>query len=81
MHAHAWCRYCVETAQFRGVAGPGGWHDPDMLLVGQTNCSRQATANGMHCGALTHDEEELQMARKKKEGGEQSGCWQLPRFC
>ena len=54
--------YCVERDQFRGVAGKGGWHDPDMLLVGQTNCSAQAQKNGMHCGALSHDEEQLQMA-------------------
>jgi len=54
--------YCVERDQFRGVAGRGGWHDPDMLLVGQTNCSAQAQKNGMHCGALTFDEEQLQMA-------------------
>ena len=34
----------------------------DMILVGQTNCSASAQKDGMHCGALTHDEEQLQMA-------------------
>jgi hypothetical protein len=31
--------FCVERDQYLGVAGRGGWHDPDELLVGNTNCS------------------------------------------
>jgi len=30
--------YCVERDQYIGVAGRGGWHDPDELLIGQTEC-------------------------------------------
>merc|ERR1712059_47437 len=33
-----------------------------MLLVGNTPCSAQAKKDGMHCGQLTHDEEQTQMA-------------------
>ena len=28
--------YCSEVAHFREAPRPGGWHDPDMLLLGQT---------------------------------------------
>ena len=56
--------YCVERDQFRSVAGRGGWHDPDMVLIGATNCSAAAKKNGMKCAVAnwTHVEEELQMA-------------------
>ena len=31
--------YCVERGPFLDVPGKGGWHDPDMLIVGNTPCS------------------------------------------
>lgn len=45
----------------------GGWHDPDMLLAGNTNCSKAAqkytpTSTGMKCFAVSLDEQRLQMA-------------------
>ena len=60
-------RYCVERDQYLGVAGRGGWHDPDQLLVGQTDCPAAEkkftpTSTGMYCNPITHDEEQLQMA-------------------
>jgi hypothetical protein len=61
--------YCVERDQYLGVAGRGGWHDPDEMLVGNTNCSYNAThhaytphSTGMFCSSVSHDEEQLQMA-------------------
>jgi hypothetical protein len=55
-----WCAsFCVERDSFLSIAGPGGWHDPDMLLVGNTPCSDEAKKNGMHCDSLTHDEEQV----------------------
>ena len=54
--------HCVEREAFLRVPGKGGWHDPDMLLVGNTPCPASAAKAGMHCGQLTHDEEQTQMA-------------------
>ena len=54
--------YCVERGPFLDVPGKGGWHDPDMLIVGNTPCSPADLKNGMHCGTLTPDEERTQMA-------------------
>ena len=61
--------YCVERDAYLGVAGRGGWHDPDEMLVGNTNCSYNAThhaytphSTGMFCKSVSHDEEQLQMA-------------------
>jgi hypothetical protein len=64
--------YCVERDQYVGVAGRGGWHDPDELLVGNTNCSCATlrypscrftrNSTGMSCQSVSHDEEQLQMA-------------------
>ena len=63
-HSTYCASYCVERDQFRGVAGRGGFHDPDMVLIGATNCSAAAKAAGMKCAVenWTHVEEELQMA-------------------
>lgn len=54
--------YCVERDAFLGVAGQGGWHDPDALIVGNTPCSAAGAKGGMSCNNLTHAEEETQMA-------------------
>lgn len=54
--------HCVERDNFLAIAQPGGWHDPDMLLTGNTPCSPTDTANGMKCGQLLPHEEETQMA-------------------
>lgn len=50
--------YCVERENFLAVPGRGGWHDPDMLLIGNTPCN----ISGMSCNNLTHDEERTNMA-------------------
>ena len=58
-----WCaKYCVERDEFLRVPGKGGWHDPDMLLVGETPCSAAATKAGMKCSVLPLVEQETQMA-------------------
>lgn len=66
--ANIYCAsYCVERDQYLGVAGRGGWHDPDEMYIGNTNCSAAAKkfhphSTGMSCGVATHAEERLQMA-------------------
>ena len=66
--ANTFCAtYCVERDTYLGVAGRGGWHDPDQLLVGQTECPEAEkkytpTSTGMKCDPIAHDEEQLQMA-------------------
>ena len=66
--ANIYCAsFCVERDQYLGVAGRGGWHDPDQLLVGNTNCSKGAqkyypNSTGMKCFVVSHDEERLNMA-------------------
>ena len=41
---NAFCAsFCVERDQYLGVSGRGGWHDPDEILVGNTNCSCEPT--------------------------------------
>eukprot|EP01047_Picozoa_sp_COSAG01_P037120 COSAG01_NODE_2930_length_6835_cov_82.625891_5_plen_282_part_00 len=68
--ANTYCAsFCVERDQYLGVAGRGGWHDPDEMLIGNTNCSYNAThhaytphSTGMFCNAVSHAEELLQMA-------------------
>jgi alpha-galactosidase len=59
-----WCAsYCVERRDaFLAVPGRGGWHDPDMLLIGNTPCSVAGQKAGMSCANLTHDEEKMNMA-------------------
>lgn len=58
-----WCgSHCVERDEFLRVPGRGGWHDPDMLLVGETPCSPDATKAGMHCSVLPIEEQQTQMA-------------------
>merc|ERR1712176_889280 len=58
--------YCSERDAFRGVAGRGGWHDPDMLLVGNAPCSKSFDAAGIAPLQgkmnISHDEEQTQMA-------------------
>jgi len=49
--------HCSEVEQFLAVPRPGAWHDPDMLITGNTPCSSTEQKNGMHCNTLTHDEE------------------------
>ena len=41
--------YCSERDAFLRAPGAGGWHDPDMLLVGNTPCSAAAAAAGLRC--------------------------------
>ena len=63
--------YCSEVEHFLAVPRPGGYHDPDMLLVGNSPCSATAAyprpcpdnnpSCGMHCHQLTHPEEQTQM--------------------
>jgi hypothetical protein len=60
--ATACSQFCSESERFHDVPRPGGWHDPDMLLLGQTPCSAEDQKNGMHCNSLTHDEEKTQLA-------------------
>merc|ERR1712032_502012 len=48
--------HCSERDSFLRVAGSGGWHDPDMLLVG-ASCGKPT-----HGANLTHEEEQMQMA-------------------
>jgi hypothetical protein len=58
-----WCAsFCVERDAFLRVAGRGGWHDPDMLLAGETPCSAAATAAGMKCDVLPLAEQQTQLA-------------------
>lgn len=58
-----WCEsFCVEREAFLRVPGQGGWHDPDVLIVGNTPCSAAGQKDGMSCQNLTHDEEQTQMA-------------------
>ena len=58
-----WCgSHCVERDEFLRVPGRGGWHDPDMLLVGETPCSPAATKAGMRCSVLRLEEQQTQMA-------------------
>ena len=58
-----WCgSHCVERDEFLRVPGRGGWHDPDMLLVGETPCSPAATKAGMQCSVLPIEEQQTQMA-------------------
>lgn len=58
-----WCAsFCVERDEFLRVPGRGGWHDPDMLLVGETPCSEAATKAGMQCSVLPLEEQKTQMA-------------------
>ena len=40
----------------------GAWHDPDMLLLGNSPCSAAGAKAGMHCNNITHDEERTQLA-------------------
>ena len=42
--------HCVERDQYLGVAGRGGWHDPDEMLIGNTNCS-YAGERAVHCAS------------------------------
>ena len=57
-HSTRCAGYCVERDNFLAVPAPGGWHDPDMLLIGNTPCAEA----GMSCNNLTHDEERTNMA-------------------
>jgi len=58
-----WCAsFCVERDEFLRVPGRGGWHDPDMLLVGETPCSPAAKAAGMRCSVLPLEEQKTQLA-------------------
>jgi hypothetical protein len=48
---------------FLNAARPGSWNMPDQLVVGQSPCpgydyKLPGNKRGMHCDALTHDEEE-----------------------
>jgi hypothetical protein len=53
--------FCSERDSFMGIAGRGGWHDPDMLLVGNAPCpGDSASLEGNK--QLTEDEEQTQMA-------------------
>merc|ERR1712022_14418 len=62
-HSTYCASFCSERNAFLSIAGRGGWHDPDMLLVGNAPCAGdelelplQDTRN------LTHAEEQTQMA-------------------
>ena len=58
-----WCAsFCVERDEFLRVPGKGGWHDPDMLLAGETPCSAEATRAGMKCNVLPIEEQKTQLA-------------------
>jgi len=39
--------FCIERDEFLRVPGRGGFHDPDMLLAGETPCTPNATHAGM----------------------------------
>ena len=54
--------HCDEVEKFLSVPGPGSFPDADMLIVGNTACSAVSVRNGLHCGSLTHAEEQSQMA-------------------
>jgi len=54
--------YCRERNALLSVPGPGNWLDLDQLLLGNTPCNVAARSNGMHCDALSADEEATQMA-------------------
>ena len=52
-------RYCSEVRRFIDAPRPGAWHDPDMLVVGNTPCPG---SKGMGCGTFTAAEEETVMS-------------------
>ena len=52
----------MERDEFLRVPGKGGWHDPDMLLAGETPCSAEATRAGMKCNVLPIEEQKTQLA-------------------
>eukprot|EP01051_Picozoa_sp_SAG22_P000217 SAG22_NODE_4_length_44774_cov_362.122149_38_plen_131_part_00 len=58
-----WCAsFCVERDEFLRVPGKGGWHDPDMLLAGETPCTPAAKKAGMQCSVLPIEEQKTQLA-------------------
>lgn len=52
-------RYCSEVRRFIDAPRPGAWHDPDMLVVGNTPCPG---SKGMGCGTFTPAEEATVMS-------------------
>merc|ERR1712070_820184 len=58
-HSTYCASFCSERDSFLGIAGRGGWHDPDMLLVGNAPCQSSSLAGNKQ---LTQDEEQTQMA-------------------
>jgi hypothetical protein len=54
--------YCAEVLRFVTAPRPGAWHDPDMLIVGNTPCSNVSRTNGLHCNTFTPAEEQTVMA-------------------
>lgn len=54
--------YCAESRRFHEAQRPGAWHDPDMLITGNTPCSNASAAHGMRCGTFTLAEERTQLA-------------------
>lgn len=61
--AHLACSSnCEERDAFLRAPGTGGWHDPDMLLVGNTACSAAAAAAGLRCFVVPAEVERTQFA-------------------
>lgn len=62
MKANNCSQYCSEVLRFVTAPRPGAWHDPDMVIIGNTPCSDVSKHNGLHCNTFTQAEEETVMS-------------------
>eukprot|EP01052_Picozoa_sp_SAG31_P038536 SAG31_NODE_5170_length_2701_cov_3.885473_4_plen_222_part_00 len=56
-------KYCSEVLRFVTTPRPGAWHDPDMVIIGNTPCSNISKANGMHCGTFTQVNRKIEKSK------------------